>query len=63
MKNNSIDKKKIEELLPHRDPMLLIDKLINIIPLKYDASRWINQGISCMCNQIEREGKLINYFE
>ena len=34
MKNNSIDKKKIESLLPHRDPMLLINKLINIIHLK-----------------------------
>ena len=35
MKNNSIiDKKKIESLLPHREPMLLINKLINIIHLK-----------------------------
>ena len=34
MKENSIDKKKIESLLPHREPMLLIDKLINIVPLK-----------------------------
>ena len=34
MKNNSIDKKEIENLLPHRDPMLLIDKLINIVSLK-----------------------------
>ena len=34
MKNNSIDKKEIERLLPHREPMLLIDKLINIVPLK-----------------------------
>ena len=34
MKENSIDKKKIENLLPHRDPMLLIDKLINIVHLK-----------------------------
>ena len=34
MKNNSIDKKEIEHLLPHRDPMLLIDRLINIVPLK-----------------------------
>ena len=34
MTNNSIDKKKIESLLPHRDPMLLVDKLINIVPLK-----------------------------
>jgi len=34
MKDNSIDKKKIESLLPHREPMLLVDKLINIIHLK-----------------------------
>jgi 3-hydroxyacyl-[acyl-carrier-protein] dehydratase len=31
---NFIDKKKIESLLPHREPMLLIDKLINIVHLK-----------------------------
>ena len=34
MKSNSIDKKKIESLLPHREPMLLIDRLINIVPSK-----------------------------
>ena len=34
MKNNTIDKKEIERLLPHREPMLLVDKLINIIPAK-----------------------------
>ena len=34
MKSNTIDKKEIERLLPHRDPMLLIDKLTNIIPSK-----------------------------
>ena len=34
MTENSIDRKKIEKLLPHREPMLLIDKLINIVPLK-----------------------------
>ena len=34
MKSNSLDKKKIESLLPHREPMLLIDKLINIVHLK-----------------------------
>ena len=34
MKKNSIDKKEIEKLLPHREPMLLIDRLINIVPLK-----------------------------
>jgi len=31
---NSIDRKKIENLLPHRAPMLLIDKLVNIVHLK-----------------------------
>ena len=30
----SITKKEILELLPHRDPMLLIDELTNIIPNK-----------------------------
>jgi 3-hydroxyacyl-[acyl-carrier-protein] dehydratase len=34
MIKNSIDKKEIESLLPHREPMLLIDKLNNIVPLK-----------------------------
>ena len=31
---SSIDRKKIESLLPHREPMLLIDELINIKKLK-----------------------------
>ena len=34
MKNNSIDRKEIERLLPHREPMLLVDRLINIVHLK-----------------------------
>ncbi len=34
MPNNTLNKKQIEKLLPHREPMLLIDKLINIVPLK-----------------------------
>ena len=34
MSENEIDKKKIESLLPHREPMLLIDKLTKIVPLK-----------------------------
>ena len=34
MSNNSINKKEIENLLPHREPMLLVDKLINIVPAK-----------------------------
>ncbi len=31
---NSINRKEIENLLPHRYPMLLIDELININKLK-----------------------------
>ena len=34
MTTTEIDKKTIESLLPHREPMLLIDKLTNIVPLK-----------------------------
>jgi len=34
MTNDTIDRKKIESLLPHRYPMLLIDKLNNIVHLK-----------------------------
>ena len=34
MKNDSIDKQKIQSLLPHREPMLLINKLVNIVHLK-----------------------------
>ena len=34
MSTKEIDKKTIESLLPHREPMLLIDKLIKIVHLK-----------------------------
>ena len=34
MSKNELDKKAIEALLPHREPMLLIDKLTNIVHLK-----------------------------
>ena len=34
MNKKTINKEEIESLLPHREPMLLIDKLINIVPLK-----------------------------
>ena len=34
MEKKTIDKKKIETLLPHREPMLLIDELTNIVHLK-----------------------------
>ena len=32
--SNTISKEEILNLLPHREPMLLIDRLINIVPLK-----------------------------
>lgn len=35
---------------------------INIIPLEYDVCRWLNQGISCFCNALNRTGKFENYF-
>ena len=34
MSKDSIDRKEIESLLPHRAPMLLIDQLTKIVPLK-----------------------------
>ena len=34
MRTTELNKKEIESLLPHREPMLLIDKLINIVHLK-----------------------------
>ena len=34
MSKDSIDRKEIERLLPHRAPMLLIDRLTKIVPLK-----------------------------
>ena len=34
MSKIELNKKDIESLLPHREPMLLIDKLTNIVPLK-----------------------------
>ena len=32
--NETIHRKKIEGLLPHREPLLLIDRLVNIVHLK-----------------------------
>ena len=34
MNNSSLNKDQIKNLLPHREPMLLIDELINIVPHK-----------------------------
>lgn len=35
---------------------------INCIPLHYDSSRFLNQGIACVVNATNREGSLTNYF-
>ena len=35
---------------------------VNVIPLKFEVSRWLNQGIHCLCNPIARDGRLTNYF-
>ena len=32
--NNALNKGQIKNLLPHREPMLLIDELVNIVPHK-----------------------------
>ena len=32
--NNALNKEQITNLLPHREPMLLIDELVNIVPYK-----------------------------
>ena len=34
MENSNLNKDQIINLLPHREPMLLVDALINIVPLK-----------------------------
>ena len=39
MIDKALNKKEIINLLPHREPMLLIDELINIVPNKYTKNR------------------------
>ena len=39
-----LDKKKIQNLLPHREPMLLIDKLLKIVPMKSATATVSSQG-------------------
>ena len=62
MKSNSIDRKKIESLLPHRDPMLLIDKLINIIHLK-SATGIVNVKKASFFEQGHYPGKSDGYWD
>ena len=48
MSAKEIDKKTIESLLPHREPMLLIDKLIKIVHLK-SATAIVNVKKRVLC--------------
>lgn len=38
------------------------DENINVISVKFDSAKWLNNGISCLCNSLVREGKFENYF-
>ena len=35
---------------------------VNVIPLEFNVSRWLNQGIHCLCNPLARDGGHNNYF-
>ena len=39
-----LDKKEIAALLPHREPMLLIDELIDVNKLKYSEVKTMKSG-------------------
>ena len=41
MNNNYLNKKEIKDLLPHREPMLLIDELLDIKKL-FSATAIVN---------------------
>ena len=72
MSITEIDKKKIESLLPHREPMLLIDKLTKSFSLPVyqlakammlDAEKSIfNPGSSKKINFYEGNQKIKNLF-
>ena len=49
MGEKEIDKKQIERLLPHREPMLLIDKLTKIVPLKSAIYNYVCQEKWILC--------------
>ena len=51
MSEIEIDKKKIESLLPHREPMLLIDKLTKIVPLKSATAIMYVKKIRFLCSR------------
>ena len=63
MKNNSINKQEIERLLPHREPMLLVNKLTNIVLLK-SATAIVNVKIgggSGVINDIPDNHQVMGY--
>ena len=62
MSVNQIDKKIIQSLLPHREPMLLIDKLINIVPLKSATAVMYVKKIVFMFKDIFQINQLCQVF-
>ena len=48
--SNSLSKKQIKELLPHREPMLLLDELINIKQL-HSATAIVNVTKESFCSR------------
>ena len=62
MSKTEIDKKIIESLLPHREPMLLIDKLINIVPLKSATAIMYVKKIAFMFKVIFQINQLCQEF-
>jgi hypothetical protein len=59
--NNIIMSKHTVDTCP-KQIKVIEDCGINIIPLEFDVSRWLNQGIHCLSNPLVRDGGLINYF-
>jgi glycine amidinotransferase/scyllo-inosamine-4-phosphate amidinotransferase 1 len=56
MLKNTIDSspEKIKQIEKHK---------INVIPIDFEESRWVNQGLSCICNAIYRDGNKENYIK
>ncbi len=62
MKKTELNKKDIEALLPHREPMLLIDKLINIVHLKSATAIMYVKKMVFMCRDIFQVNQLCQEF-
>ena len=56
MLKNTIDSfpEKIKQIEKHK---------INVIPIDFEESRWVNQGLSCICNAIYRDGNKESYIK